>query len=478
MEILSDLKKLTREIKAGNYGARLQISQISDENVDLAECINEILSLSEKEIKAINLKSKKNSEDILKKCLSECSKVLHGIAEGDLLEEFHISLPDDNRQDLEPLLDEISQFINKSRMNFQVLKKDINQIILRLKDGDFVSNIDLSQYSGEFRIVADGLNQISALTLSELKNLFGLVNEKIEELSLNVNQVRESVQEVAHNSEKVARNSRAVSDNTEQSDAGVRQVLRAMEDLSVTVGDVSQKAESVSRLAHEGTQMSRKGSEYAKKAEEGMMHIITSAEEADHLITEMQGDMKKINDIVKFITDIANQTNLLALNAAIEAARAGEMGRGFAVVASEVKTLALESRKSAEKITDMVNNLQKQAQKAVNSVSLATDAVREGNVLLSDTLGIFGSLGESVEDISMNIEQVASMNEEQAAAVEEITSSMHEVSAMLKDTAREASESATATDETSVSVSNLRGIINQVSNISENISVSMKKFIV
>ncbi len=310
----------------------------------------------------------------------------------------------------------------------------------------------------------------------QIHDAFASINSQVSELSAHAGQANISVQEVADTSEQVARNSDAVSQNTEQSDAGVRQVLRAMEDLSVTVGEVSQKAESVSRITQESTNLSREGTESAKKAEEGMMVITRSAEDMDRLIGEIQQEMKKINEIVRLITDIANQTNLLALNAAIEAARAGEMGRGFAVVASEVKALALESRASAEKITGMISNLQKHSQKAADAVSVATHAVTDGNTMLSDTLRVFGRLAMAVEDISMNIEQVASMNEEQAAAVEEITSSMHEVSAMLKDTAREAMDSARATGDTSASVSQLRIIVDQVAGISEKVSASMSRF--
>lgn len=358
--------------------------------------------------------------------------------------------------------------------------RNVNEVVTEIKrvcdcfvSYDFTATIDAQiDLKGDWKQISDSLTIIG----KQIGEAFGSINHQVMELSANVEEANASVQEVAHSSDLLAKSSSAVSGNTEQSDAGVRQVLRAMEDLSVTVGDVSQKADSVSRLAHEGTQLAREGSDFAKKAEAGMGLITSSAEEADLLIGQIQNEMKKINEIVRLITEIANQTNLLALNAAIEAARAGEMGRGFAVVASEVKALALESRSSAEKITDMINSLQKQSKQAAEAVSGATVAVRDGNILLSDTLGIFGRLAGSVEEISINIEQVASMNEEQAAAVEEITSSMHEVSAMLKDTAREAVESATATNEASASVKQLQVIVDQVAEIAEQVSVSTSRF--
>jgi hypothetical protein len=51
---------------------------------------------------------------------------------------------------------------------------------------------------------------------------------------------------------------------------------------------------------------------------------------------------------VNLINTIAERTHVLALNASMQAAAAGDAGRGFAVVAAEVKSLAQESRASAE----------------------------------------------------------------------------------------------------------------------------------
>ena len=66
---------------------------------------------------------------------------------------------------------------------------------------------------------------------------------------------------------------------------------------------------------------------------------------------------QQIREATELITDIAAQTNLLSLNASIEAARAGENGRGFAVVADQIRNLSEQSRQSAERIVQIVNDL-------------------------------------------------------------------------------------------------------------------------
>lgn len=59
------------------------------------------------------------------------------------------------------------------------------------------------------------------------------------------------------------------------------------------------------------------------------------------------------------ILDVLRALKMLALNARIEAARAGEHGLGFAVVAQEIKSLATKTGESAERITRLMQELQK-----------------------------------------------------------------------------------------------------------------------
>lgn len=86
---------------------------------------------------------------------------------------------------------------------------------------------------------------------------------------------------------------------------------------------------------------------------------------------------QKIGDVIKLIRKIAEQTNLLALNATIEAARAGEAGRGFAVVASEVKSLAVQTAKATEEISNQILEVQNSTDNAVQAIGQIAHRMHE-----------------------------------------------------------------------------------------------------
>ncbi|HWQ63997.1 MAG TPA: methyl-accepting chemotaxis protein [Methanospirillum sp.] len=376
-----------------------------------------------------------------------------------------------------PLIDEEGTVYNVLTVYNDVTNQkhaidEIIQVALAAEKGDLTSRTHQDQYTGDYFEIARGINQV----LDTVVTPFQVFGKKVGEISAATEELTASAKEVTNGTNLLAESSNIVGHNAEQGEDGVKQILNAMEDLNRTVSDIAVRSESVARLATDADEKSQLGVELAKKAEEVMVGISKNSGQVELIFQDIKAQMDQIGKIVNVITDIANQTNLLALNAAIEAARAGEAGRGFAVVAAEVKSLAQDSRKSAENIADMIRSLQDKSVKAAEAVSEAGAIVKEGDVALAETLNAFKVIAESVADISTNVTGVAATSEEQAASVEEITASINELASLLQETTRQAVDSAAATEEASSSIAQIEKVISEVSSNIEQVARELARF--
>jgi PAS domain S-box-containing protein len=310
----------------------------------------------------------------------------------------------------------------------------------------------------------------------KIEDALVFINGEMGKIQSGTEQANANVEEVAAGAGQVAKNSTAVSVNVDKSLEAISQVQSAMEDLSRTIQDVATRAEATAKLVHDTSDYSREGMGLARKTEKGMQGITKSSNDVNQIILEIKGQMDKISEIVNLITDLANQTNLLALNAAIEAARAGDAGRGFAVVASEVKSLAVESRASAERIADMIENLQNQTNSAVDAVSASNAGVKEGSIDLQNTIASFNKIAESIDQITRNVGDVASATEEQAASVEEITASVNEVNGLIQNTSKESTDAAAASEESSAAIEQISKVISNVTEVVESVKKEINNF--
>lgn len=103
---------------------------------------------------------------------------------------------------------------------------------------------------------------------------------------------------------------------------------------------------------------------------QSMAEVDSFAQNLKVVLSNIEGYLEKLEANNADVIAISSQTNLLALNASIEAARAGEAGKGFAVVAEEIKTLAENSKTTADDsnknnkdIKETISNLVREAEK-------------------------------------------------------------------------------------------------------------------
>jgi methyl-accepting chemotaxis protein len=212
--------------------------------------------------------------------------------------------------------------------------------------------------------------------------------------------VHQTLQQLGDASSQMRTTSSGLSTVSRQTNERVEVAQRASGEASMSVESVASASEELSASINDISQQAAHAAGIASRA-------VSQARDTDGTVQGLAKSAGRIGEVVGLINTIAAQTNLLALNATIEAARAGDAGRGFAVVASEVKSLASQTAKATEEISEQIADIQKVAGDAIDAIKGIGSIIGEVNEVATAIAAAVQEQGAATQEISRSTQHAA-----------------------------------------------------------------------
>jgi methyl-accepting chemotaxis protein len=213
-------------------------------------------------------------------------------------------------------------------------------------------------------------------------------------------QVRATLEQLGDASNQMRTTSDGMSAVSTQTNASIQIAAKASGEASMNVQSVASASEQLSASINDISKQASHAAGIASRA-------VHQARATDGTVQGLAKTANRIGEVVGLINDIASQTNLLALNATIEAARAGEAGRGFAVVASEVKSLASQTAKATDDISEQIADIQKVAGEAIDAIKAIGGIIGEVNEVATAIAAAVEEQGAATQEITRSTQQAA-----------------------------------------------------------------------
>ena len=321
--------------------------------------------------------------------------------------------------------------VAEGRLNFDISTKLVNRT-------DEVGKIARAVHS-----VVVGFSRIITnihSSMQEMDEFTGTFSSNFDSIGQSISAVNTAVNEIAQGATTQAADTQKVSESMNDMSNALNRTADSVNVLSSSAANMKESNATVDSTLKE-----------LLKISSHTQQSVDQVQEQTNITNESAQAIQAATDI---IAGIANQTNLLSLNASIEAARAGEQGKGFGVVASEIQKLAEQTNESATHIEEIVQELLRDAEKAVETMYGVKEIMHTQSDHVEQTESAFeqvqSGVEQSIEGINRISEHTTRLNdarekvvgivqnltsiaEANAAGTEQTSASTTEVGAIMED---------------------------------------------
>ena len=321
--------------------------------------------------------------------------------------------------------------IAEGKLNFKVPDKLLNRSDEVGKSARAVYSV-VNGFSGIIRDIHNSMLDMNEFT--------GTFTSNFDSIGQSISSVNTAVNEIAQGATTQA--------------ADTQKVSESMNEMSNALGRTADSVNALSSSAANMKESNATVDSTLKELLEISSHTQQSVDQVQEQTNITNESAQAIQAATDIIAGIANQTNLLSLNASIEAARAGEQGKGFGVVASEIQKLAEQTNESATHIEEIVQELLRDAEKAVETMYGVKEIMHTQSDHVEQTESAFeqvqSGVEQSIEGINRISEHTTRLNdarekvvgivqnltsiaEANAAGTEQTSASATEVGAIMED---------------------------------------------
>ena len=295
---------------------------------------------------------------------------------------------------------------------------------------------------------------------SEMSDAARSLAETAEALKTSTN-TQKSAEELAATAEELSTNAEELKASSQQISIAIEQINKA--------ADIQAKAAEASNALGERMRNAAKSmadrSELSVEKALATQNLLTAnrvnvdslianigknadaAAESASNVMELQERTRRIDKIVDAIVMVTVQTKMLAVNGNVEAARAGEYGRGFSVVAGDIRSLANESSENADRIKDLVKNVQAQISKVAGDIELSGSKGRAEVERTKASTASLERIAQESEVVVTDFKDISRASGEAAAGLEQAGKASQQIATAAEETSRASAEAASAAEQ-------------------------------